>query len=147
MDYFRGADYYNTEPIWRLQIAQMVSDWRGSICPREACRRLVAIVTRYTVTSLWLRSCNCSISCVSRSSPLFQSRHASTASFVLVALKEIGVIEISSLLQSRVHRGHSGGVEGVGRKKVNGADVSRSEEHTYILMCKGILPWNCESLW
>lgn len=65
---------------------------------------------------------------------------------MLVVLKEIGVIEISSLLQSRVHGGHSGGVEGVGRKKVNGADGSRSEEHTYILMCKGILPWNCESL-
>lgn len=39
---------------------------------------------------------------------------------MLVVLKEVSVIEISSLLQSRVHRGHSGGVEGVGRKKVNG---------------------------
>lgn len=65
---------------------------------------------------------------------------------MLVVLKDVGSIEFSFLKHSRVHRGHSGGVEGVGRKKVNGADVSRYEENTYILMCKGVLPWNCKSL-
>lgn len=149
MDYFSGAEHYSTEPIWRSQTSQMVSDWRGSIF----------FLGKHADVS-WQSL----IDTQSHSSGCGATNAQSIMSQDLGCYFNQGTLQLLVCHVSGVERGRRyrilifcsriGCTEGVvvawrewaGRRST-GADVNRCEEHTYILMGKCVLPWNCKSLW